>query len=245
MNTNTNINNMDNIDNVPVTNIPQEQEQEQEQEQSMEDVLPIMCSDNIYPIQSPDIAHSNIATTTVEPVHCDGLELYANAMIMRDNVMVPSLHSQPMMGAAAPRPLLMRSDSIAITPPPLMRSDSIAITPPPLMRSDSIAITPPPLMRSMSSAITPPPLMRSMSSAITPPPLMRSMSCVAPPLLSRSESSYGSSTSPYIPNPNMSIDTVFYHMSSDLELELDSDTNDEMDVVVEEDEVEEEQKETG
>ena len=206
MNTNTNINNMDNIDNVPVTNIPQEQEQEQEQEQSMEDVLPIMCSDNIYPIQSPDIAHSNIATTTVEPVHCDGLELYANAMIMRDNVMVPSLHSQPMMGAAAPRPLLMRSDSIAITPPPLMRS---------------------------------------MSSAITPPPLMRSMSCVAPPLLSRSESSYGSSTSPYIPNPNMSIDTVFYHMSSDLELELDSDTNDEMDVVVEEDEVEEEQKETG
>ena len=201
MNTNTNINNMDNIDNVPVTNIPQEQEQEQEQEQSMEDVLPIMCSDNIYPIQSPDIAHSNIATTTVEPVHCDGLELYANAMIMRDNVMVPSLHSQPMMGAAAPRPLLMRSDSIAITPPPLMRS---------------------------------------MSSAITPPPLMRSMSCVAPPLLSRSESSYGSSTSPY-----MSIDTVFYHMSSDLELELDSDTNDEMDVVVEEDEVEEEQKETG
>jgi len=219
MNTNTNINNMDNIDNVPVTNIPQEQEQEQEQEQSMEDVLPIMCSDNIYPIQSPDIAHSNIATTTVEPVHCDGLELYANAMIMRDNVMVPSLHSQPMMGAAAPRPLLMRSDSIAITPPPLMRS--------------------------MSSAITPPPLMRSMSSAITPPPLMRSMSCVAPPLLSRSESSYGSSTSPYIPNPNMSIDTVFYHMSSDLELELDSDTNDEMDVVVEEDEVEEEQKETG
>ena len=205
MNTNTNINNMDNIDNVPVNNIPQEQEQEQEQEQSMEDVS-IVCSDNIYPIQSPDIAHSNIATTTVEPVHCDGLELYANAMIMRDNVMVPSLHSQPMMGAAAPRPLLMRSDSIAITPPPLMRSDSIAITPPPLMRS--------------------------MSSAITPPPLMRSMSCVAPPLLSRSESSYGSST-------------VFYHMSSDLELELDSDTNDEMDVVVEEDEVEEEQKETG
>jgi len=48
----------------------------------------------------------------------------------------------------------------------------------------------------------------------------------------------------------MSIDNVFYHMSSDLELELDSDTNDEMDVVVEEDEVEEdeveeEQKETG
>ena len=90
MNTNNDVNNMDNIDNVAVNNIP----------------------------------------TTVEPLQCDGLELFANANANANACSVVMCDS-----ATAPPPLT-RTMSSAIAPPPLMRTMSSAIAPPPLTRSE-------------------------------------------------------------------------------------------------------------